>query len=47
MRPVATVSQLLIMVAQLQLPAKIHSVTFVALDKSGDLDKLLVSPGFF
>lgn len=44
---VATVSQPLILAAQLQFPAKIHSGTFVALDKSGDLDKLLVSPGEF
>lgn len=43
----ATVSQPLIMAAQLQFPAKKHSGTFVALDKSGDLDKLLVSPGVF
>lgn len=43
----ATVYQLLIMAAQLQFPAKLHSGTFVALDKSGDLDKLLVSAGFF
>ena len=35
------------MAAQLQFPAKLHSGTFVALDKSGDLDKLLVSAGFF
>lgn len=47
MRRVATVPQLLIMAAQPQFPAKIHSGTFVALDKSGDLDKLLVAPGFF